>query len=60
MEGEIVTMQDIFVFRKRGIRENGEVIGEFMPTGIRPKFGERLAVTGVQLPMAMFEPQRGH
>jgi pilus assembly protein CpaF len=60
MEGEIVTMQDIFVFRKRGIRENGEVIGEFMPTGIRPKFGERLMVTGVQLPMAMFEPQRGH
>jgi pilus assembly protein CpaF len=60
MEGEIVTMQDIFVFRKRGIRENGEVIGEFMPTGIRPKFGERLMVAGVQLPMAMFEPQRGH
>ena len=43
MEGEIVTMQDIFIFRKRGIRENGEVIGEFMPTGIRPKFSERLA-----------------
>ena len=43
MEGEIVTMQDIFLFRKRGIRENGEVIGEFMPTGIRPKFSERLA-----------------
>jgi pilus assembly protein CpaF len=60
MEGEIVTMQDIFVFRKRGIRENGEVIGEFIPTGIRPKFGERLMVAGVQLPMAMFEPQRGH
>ena len=60
MEGEIVTMQDIFLFRKRGIRENGEVIGEFMPTGIRPKFSERLLVTGVQLPMAMFEPQKGY
>ena len=59
MEGEIVTMQDIFLFRKRGIRENGEVIGEFSPTGIRPKFSERLAVTGVHLPMSMFEPQRG-
>ncbi|HEV3483353.1 MAG TPA: CpaF family protein [Candidatus Acidoferrales bacterium] len=55
MEGEVVTMQDIFVFRKRGVRENGEVIGEFVPTGIRPKFSERLIVTGIQLPMSMFE-----
>src|ERR1700739_3563470 len=55
MEGEVVTMQDIFVFRKRGIRENGEVIGEFMATGVRPKFAEKLLVTGIQLPSAMFE-----
>lgn len=59
MEGEVVTMQDIFVFRKRGIKESGEVIGEFLPTGIRPKFGERLLVTGVRLPMSMFELQPG-
>ncbi len=57
MEGEVVTMQDIFVFRKRGIRENGEVIGEFVPTGIRPKFSERLIVTGIQLPVSMFEKE---
>ena len=55
MEGDVVTMQDIFVFRKRGIRENGEVIGNFVPTGIRPKFSERLLVSGIQLPMSMFE-----
>jgi pilus assembly protein CpaF len=55
MEGDVVTMQDIFMFRKRGIRDTGEVIGEFMPTGIRPKFSERLVVTGIQLPMSMFE-----
>src|SRR5579864_6879611 len=55
MEGNVVTMQDIFVFRKRGIRETGEVIGDFVATGIRPKFTERLAVAGVQLPIAMFE-----
>src|SRR6266403_1209749 len=55
MEGEIVTMQDIFVFRKRGIRENGEVIGEFAATGVRPKFAEKLLVTGIQLPASMFE-----
>jgi len=57
MEGEVVTMQDIFVFRKRGIRENGEVIGEFVPTGIRPKCAERLIIAGIQLPISMFEVQ---
>src|SRR6202140_1312264 len=38
MEGEVVTMQDLFVFRKKGIRESGEVLGEFVATGIRPRF----------------------
>jgi pilus assembly protein CpaF len=57
MEGDIVSMQDIFVFRKRGIRDNGEVLGEFTPTGIRPKFAEKLLVSGIQLPVAMFEGQ---
>jgi pilus assembly protein CpaF len=58
MEGDVVTMQDIFLFRKRGIRENGEVLGEFVPSGVRPKFSDRLLVTGIQLPMAMFELPR--
>jgi pilus assembly protein CpaF len=60
MEGEVVTMQDIFVYRKRGIRDSGEVLGEFIPTGIRPKFAERLAVTGIQLPVSMFEVHRSY
>jgi pilus assembly protein CpaF len=55
MEGSVVTMQDIFVYRKRGIRENGEVLGEFVASGVRPKFSERLLVSGVQLPISMFE-----
>ena len=55
MQGEMVTMQDIFAFHKRGIRENGEVLGDFLPTGIRPGFSERLLVTGIQLPVTMFE-----
>jgi pilus assembly protein CpaF len=55
MEGEVVSMQDIFVFRKRGIRDNGEVLGDFMPTGIRPKFAEKLAVSGIHLPLSLFE-----
>ena len=58
MEGDVVTMQDIFLFRKRGVSETGEVMGEFMPVGIRPKFAERLAVTGIQLPPNMFEVAR--
>jgi len=55
MEGNVVTMQDIFTFRKRGIKENGEVLGEFLPTGVRPKFAERLLVSGIHLPTNMFE-----
>src|SRR6202167_1269006 len=58
MGGDVVAMQDLFVFDKRGVRENGEVIGEFMATGIRPKFSDRLMVTGIELPAAMFEFSR--
>ena len=55
MEAEVVTMQDIFVYRKRGVRETGEVIGEFVATGVRPKFAEKLMVSGIQFPMSMFD-----
>jgi pilus assembly protein CpaF len=55
MEGEIVTMQDIFIYKKMGIGENGEVLGQFVPTGIRPKFAERLVTSGIHLPVEMFE-----
>jgi len=58
MEGDVVTMQDIFLFRKRGVSQSGEVMGAFMPVGIRPKFAERLAVTGIPLPANMFEVAR--
>ncbi|MGB6198673.1 MAG: CpaF family protein [Candidatus Acidiferrales bacterium] len=54
LEGDVITMQDIFSFRKRGIRDNGEVIGEFSPSGVRPRFAERLAVAGIHLPVSMF------
>ena len=55
MEGNVVTMQDIFVHRKRGIKDTGEVMGDFIATGVRPKFSERLLVTGIHLPASMFE-----
>jgi pilus assembly protein CpaF len=56
MEGSVVTMQEIFVYSKRGIKENGEVLGDFVATGVRPKFSERLLVSGVMLPTSMFSP----
>jgi pilus assembly protein CpaF len=54
MEGDIITMQDIFVFRRTGRGENGEVLGEFVPTGIRPRCADALRVAGVDLSGAMF------
>jgi pilus assembly protein CpaF len=55
MEAELITMQDIFQFERTGIDENGKVRGSFKATGIRPKFAERLAVSGARLRAALFE-----
>jgi pilus assembly protein CpaF len=55
MEGEIITMQDIFAFERRGLGPDGKVQGRFRATGIRPKCAERLAAAGVQLPSDLFE-----
>jgi pilus assembly protein CpaF len=55
MERDVITMQDIFVFEKQGLNEDGTVRGRFRATGIRPRCSERLAASGVQLPPEMFE-----
>jgi pilus assembly protein CpaF len=55
MEGEVITMQDIFLFEKTGLRHDGKVCGRFRATGIRPKCSERLAQSGFRLPAEMFE-----
>ena len=55
MEGGIITMQDIFVFERTGLREDGKVRGRFKATGIRPKCSDRLAASGVRLPADMFD-----
>jgi len=55
MEENIISMQDIFMFQKRGIGPTGKVIGTFKPTRIRPRFLDRLQVAGIQLPPALFE-----
>jgi pilus assembly protein CpaF len=55
MEGDIITMQEIFVFEKMGVTQEGKVIGRFRATGVRPKCAERLKAAGVHLPADMFE-----
>jgi pilus assembly protein CpaF len=55
MEGDVITMQDIFVFERTGVNQQGKVTGRFRATGIRPKASDRLAASGVQLPMQIFE-----
>jgi pilus assembly protein CpaF len=55
MEGDVITMQDIFVFERSGLGPDGKVRGRFRATGIRPKCAETLATAGVHLPMTMFE-----
>ena len=55
MEGDVITMQEIFLFERTGMTADGNVIGRFRATGIRPKCSERLASAGVQLPADMFE-----
>jgi pilus assembly protein CpaF len=55
MEGELVTMQDVFVFDKTGINDNGRVLGRFRATGIRPKFYDRLRSAGMQIPASVFQ-----
>ena len=55
MEGEVITMQEIFTFEKSGVTQDGKVIGRFRATGVRPKCAERLKTSGIHLPADMFE-----
>lgn len=54
MEQDTVTMQDIFYFDKAGVGENGEILGRFRPTGIRPKFLDRIVTSGIDMPSNVF------
>ena len=55
MEGETITMQEIFQYERTGVDAQGKVLGRFRPTGIRPRFAERLKQSGLQLPRVFFE-----
>jgi pilus assembly protein CpaF len=57
MEGDVIVMQDVFKYQQTGF-QNGKVQGQFKPTGVRPKFVERLESRGFSVPPTMFAPRR--
>jgi pilus assembly protein CpaF len=59
MEGEIITMQDIFLFQRTGVDEDGNVLGSFRSTGIRPRFADRLKMHGIKLSSFLFGDESG-
>ncbi len=59
MEGQVISLQDIFVFRQEGVDERGRVVGQLESTGIRPTFSERYSVAGVSLPEFLFSDVQG-
>lgn len=56
MEGEVVTMQEIFAYRQTGVDADGRITGHFQATGVRPKFTDKLLARGITLPDSMFDP----
>jgi pilus assembly protein CpaF len=56
MEGEIITMSEIFAFRRSGVDEQGNILGALAPTGVVPGFHKRLTVRGINLPTSVFRP----
>jgi pilus assembly protein CpaF len=58
MEGEVITMQEIFAYHQTGVDADGKIIGHFQATGVRPRFSERLRSFGILLPDRMFDPAK--
>ncbi|MFC5510976.1 CpaF family protein [Massilia jejuensis] len=58
MEGDIISMQEIFHFEQTGVDRDGKVLGHFSATGVRPRFADRLKMYGVEMPDNTFDPDR--
>ena len=58
MEGEVILMQDLFLFENQGVSADGRIIGNFTATGVRPRFAEKLGAVGFEFSAGMFEPTR--
>jgi len=54
MEAEVISMQDIFIFDRRGISDDGRIMGQYVPTGIRPQFANRAQTFGITIPAQYF------
>ncbi|WP_025027363.1 CpaF family protein [Caldalkalibacillus mannanilyticus] len=54
LEGDVIVLQDIFVFKQEGIDTQGKMIGRLLPTGVRPKFYDRLESSGIHIPASVF------
>jgi pilus assembly protein CpaF len=54
MEGQVITMQDLFRFVQTGVDEEGRILGSILPTGIRPSFAEKFEAAGITLPGSLF------
>lgn len=59
MEGQIITMQDLFQFRQTGVDPEGRILGQMTATGLRPTFAEKFALAGIQLPESVFLVRTG-
>jgi pilus assembly protein CpaF len=60
MEGEVINLQEIFLFEQIGLDANGSVKGRFKATGIRPRFVEKLQARGIHVPLEMFDPRKSY
>jgi pilus assembly protein CpaF len=54
LEGDTIVLQDLFTFEQTGF-QNGRVLGQLKPTGLRPKFSEKFEVNGIEIPQGIFE-----
>jgi pilus assembly protein CpaF len=58
MEGDVITMQELFTFKQTKVDPDGHVRGRFLFLGVRPKFTERLKASGIDLPAEIFDPSK--
>jgi pilus assembly protein CpaF len=57
MEGDVITMQEIFKFNRQGTDQNGRIIGRYCATGIRSRYADRFKQWGYDLPASLFKPE---
>ena len=59
MEGDTIVMQDIFAYKRKGVAADGTILGDFSPTGVRPRFIDKFKVSGIDVSGHIFEVTEG-